>query len=195
MDVMYKQVNHVILGAGKGIALFILGGIAIHAFTMFFDYFLVSKPFHLNLHTNFIGSIFSTPMIPMIFVYGTSLLTIHFLWSRTKKALLLVQEKEIQKEKIELVFQSLQHITGLLAEHIGVYNAEIMGWVEFKKARGHLVSERVEKPTRNIARALQSLSKLSFLLPYTDTDNIPEKTEDIEKILSNKLDIIMNSKE
>jgi hypothetical protein len=107
--------------------------------------------------------------------------------------MLLVQKKEIQREKVELVFQSLQHITGLLAEHIAVYNAEIMGWIEYRKVKGYAVSKKVEKPAKNIARALESLSKLSFILPYTG--NIPENTGDIEKMLNSKLDIIMNSKE
>lgn len=193
MDARYKQINHIILRAGKGIVLFILGGIAIHTFTMFFDYFLVSEPFHLNLHTNFIGSVFSVPMVPMMFVYGTLCLLIYFLWDRAKRYLFLVQQKEIQKENLELVFLTMQRITGLLAEHITIYNSEVLSWIKSKKARGHLVSERVEKPTQNIARALESLSELSFLLPYTD--NNPENSEDIEKILSHKLDIIMNPKE
>lgn len=193
MDARYKQINHIILRAVKGIVLFILGGIAIHTFTMFFDYFLVSEPFHLNLHTNFIGSVFSVPMVPMMFVYGTLCLLIYFLWDRAKRYLFLVQQKEIQKENLELVFLTMQRITGLLAEHITIYNSEVLRWIKSKKARGHLVSERVEKPTQNIARALESLSELSFLLPYTD--NNPENSEDIEKILSHKLDIIMNPKE
>lgn len=193
MDDRYKQINHIILRAGRGIVLFILGGIAIHTFTMFFDYFLVSEPFHLNLHTNFIGSVFSVPMVPMMFVYGTLCLLIYFLWDRAKRYLFLVQQKEIQKENLELVFLTMQRITGLLAEHITIYNSEVLRWIKSKKARGHLVSERVEKPTQNIARALESLSELSFLLPYTD--NNPENSEDIEKILSHKLDIIMNPKE
>lgn len=181
---MYKQSNHIILRAGKGIALFILGGITIHTFTMFLDFFLVSESFHLNLHTNFIGSVFSIPMIPMMFVYGSLCLLIYYLWDRSRKSLLLVQQKEIQKERMELVFLSLQRITGLLAEHIATYNSEILGWIEFRKARGNLVSERVEKPTRNIAHALKSLSEFSFLFPYTG--NIPENIEEIEKIISNK---------
>jgi hypothetical protein len=188
-----KEFIHIILQVGKSVILFIIGGIVIHTLIMLFDYFLVPEPLYLDLRKNFTGSIFSTPMIPMIFVYGASFLTIHFLWSRTKKAMLLVQKKEIQREKVELVFQSLQHITGLLAEHIAVYNAEIMGWIEYRKVKGYAVSKKVEKPAKNIARALESLSKLSFILPYTG--NIPENTGDIEKMLNSKLDIIMNSKE
>ncbi len=188
-----KEFIHIILQVGKSVILFIIGGIVIHTLIMLFDYFLVPEPLYLDLRKNFTSSIFSTPMIPMIFVYGASFLSIHFLWSRTKKAMLLVQKKEIQREKVELVFQSLQHITGLLAEHIAVYNAEIMGWIEYRKVKGYAVSKKVEKPAKNIARALESLSKLSFILPYTG--NIPENTGDIEKMLNSKLDIIMNSKE
>lgn len=188
-----KEFIHIILQVGKSVILFIIGGIVIHTLIMLFDYFLVPEPLYLDLRKNFTGSIFSIPMIPMIFVYGASFLSIHFLWSRTKKAMLLVQKKEIQREKVELVFQSLQHITGLLAEHIAVYNAEIMGWIEYRKVKGYAVSKKVEKPAKNIARALESLSKLSFILPYTG--NIPENTGDIEKMLNSKLDIIMNSKE
>lgn len=193
MSFYHKEFIHIILQVGKSVILFIIGGMVIHTLIMLFDYFLVPEPLYLDLRKNFTGSIFSTPMIPMIFVYGASFLTIHFLWSRTKKALLLVQKKEIQREKVELVFQSLQHITGLLAEHIAVYNAEIMGWIEYRKVKGYAVSKKVEKPAKNIARALESLSKLSFILPYTG--NIPENTGDIEKMLNSKLDIIMNSKE
>jgi len=192
MNVRYKQVNHIILRGGKGVVLFILGGITIHTFTMFIDYFIVSESFHLNLHTNFIGSIFSVPMVPMMLVYGALCLLIYYLWERAKKYLFLVQQKEIQKENMELVFLTMQRITGMLAEHITVYNSEVLRWIKSKKARGHIVSGRIEKPTQNIARALESLSELSFLIPYTD--NIPENTEDIEKILSKKLNIIMNSK-
>jgi hypothetical protein len=68
-----------------------------------------------------------------------------------------------------------------------------MGWIEYRKVKGYAVSKKVEKPAKNIARALESLSKLSFILPYTG--NIPENTGDIEKMLNSKLDIIMNSKE
>ena len=193
MSFNHKEFIHIILQVGKSVILFIIGGMVIHILIMLVDYFLVPEPLYLNLRKNFTSSIFSTPMIPMIFVYGTLFLTIHFLWSRTKKALLLVQKKEIQREKVELVFQSLQHITGLLAEHIAVYNAEIMGWIEYRKVKGYVVSKKIENPAKNIARALESLSKLSFILPYTG--DIPENTGDIEKMLNSKLDIIMNSKE
>ena len=190
MNVRHKQVNHFIIILGKCIAFFIFGGIAIHTFTMFFDYFLVSEPFHLNLHTNFIDSVFSVPMIPMMLVYGTLCLLIYFLWGSAKKSLFLVQQKEIQREKVELVFKSMQRITGILVELIAANNTEILGWVESRKSKGQKVSNRVDKPARNIANALQSLSEFSFLVPYSD--NIPKDAEHIEKLLKSRLNIKTN---
>jgi hypothetical protein len=75
-----------------------------------------------------------------------------------KKALIFAHKKEVQSEKVELVFKSMQRITGILAEHIATHNTEIMNWVESRKIQGQQVSKKVENPTRKIAKALQSVS-------------------------------------
>jgi len=193
MDATPKRVTHMLLGSGKGIALFMLSGITIHTLTMFLDYFLVSTPFQLSLRTDFVQSVFAFPMVPMMLVYGSLSLLIHFFWDRAKKSIMLVQEKEFQKKRLELVFLTMQRVTGLLVEHIAVSNSEVLGWIESRKAKGNRVSEKVEKPTRNIARALHSLSESAFVLPYTDQP--PINTKDFEKILSKKLDKIMNPRD
>lgn len=193
MDVTHKRITQMLLSYGKGLALFILSGITIHTFIMFLDYNLVSAPIHFNLHADFIGSVFSVPMVPMMLVYGSLCLLTYLLWDRAKKSLLLVQQKEFQKKRLELLFLSMQRVTGLLAEHIAVYNAEVLGWIKSRKAKGNRVSEKVERPARNIALALHSLSESAFVLPYTE--HIPENTKDLERILSKKLDNILNSKE
>ncbi|MBW2605942.1 MAG: hypothetical protein JRE28_16810 [Deltaproteobacteria bacterium] len=131
---------------GKATALFMIGGIFIHTLTMFLDYYLVSEPLHLNLHKNFVDSIFSIPMIPMIAVYGLLLLAIYFFWDKKKKLSILAHKKEVQREKTELVLKSMQRMTGMLAEHIASHNAEILHWVESRKIRGQTVSQKVEKP-------------------------------------------------
>lgn len=170
---------------GKVFAVFIMGSIGIHLLVMLIDYYLMIRPFHLNLRENFVGTIFSAPMFPMMAAYGLSSLAIYLLWDRTKKAILYAREKEIQSEKVEAVLKSMQRITGMLAEHIATHNSEIMRWVEFRKRQGRLVSERVEHPNKKIAQALQSLSEISFILPYSE--NRPENVSDIEKILHGKL--------
>ena len=79
----------------------------------------------------------------------------------------------------------MQRITGMLAEHIAVHNAKIMVWVESRKRNGGRVSDNVDKSSKKIAHSLQSLSKISFIYPYTE--NRPENLADIEKMLQAKL--------
>jgi hypothetical protein len=165
----------------KVISVFIMGSIGMHLLVMLIDYFLIIKPFYLNLHENFVG----TPMYPMMGAYGLYSLGVYFLWERKKKAILLARKKEVQSEKVEAVLKTMQRITGMLAEHIATHNSEIMRWVEFRKSQGQLVSERVELPNKKIAQALHTLSEISFVLPYSE--NRPENVGDIEKILHDKI--------
>ncbi|MHC4458022.1 MAG: hypothetical protein ACYS0I_13240 [Planctomycetota bacterium] len=169
----------------KVISVFIMGSFGMHLLVMLIDYYLMIKPFYLNLRENFVGTIFSTPMYPMMGVYGLYSLGIYFLWERKKKAMLLAREKEVQNEKVEAVLKTMQRITGMLVEHIATHNSEIMSWVEFRKRQGRPVSGRVENSNKKIAQALHSLSEISFVLPYSE--NRPENVGDIEKILHDKI--------
>ena len=71
----------------KVIAVFIVGSLGMHLLVMLIDYYLMIKPFYLNLHANFAETIFSTPMYPMMGAYGLYSLGIYFLWERKKKAI------------------------------------------------------------------------------------------------------------
>jgi hypothetical protein len=169
----------------KTILVFIAGGIVFHLIVMFIDYFLMIHPFYMDLRNNFAGSIFSEPMVPMIGAYGLFSLGIYLLWEKTKKAVLFAREKEIQSENAETVLKSMQRLTGILAEHIASQNSEIMNWIEFRKKLGHPVPAKVENPSEQIAKALQSMSEVSFVIPYTE--NRPANACDFEKILFDKL--------
>jgi hypothetical protein len=46
------------------------------------------------------------------------------------------------------------------------------------------VSEKLEIPNRKIGKALQSLSEISFVTPYTASR--PKNADDIEKMLKDK---------
>ena len=170
---------------GKAFIVFIIGSLVVHLIVMALDYYLMIKPIYLNLRKDFVISIFSTPMLPMMFAYGLFSVTLYLLWEKKKKALLFAREKEIQSEKVEAVLKSMQHLTGILAEHIAIHNSEIMSWIEFRKRKGRPVSERVENPNKKIAKALQGLSELSFVIPYTQ--NRPQDVGEIEKMLKDKL--------
>lgn len=85
---------------GKVFAVFIMGSIGIHLLVMLIDYYLMIRPFHLNLRENFVGTIFSAPMYPMMAAYGLSSLAIYLLWGRAKKAKLYARENVGDIEKI-----------------------------------------------------------------------------------------------
>ncbi len=170
---------------GKAILVFLFGGIVFHMIVMFIDYFLMIEPFYLNLRENFTGSILSEPMVPMMGAYGLLSLGIYLLWEKTKNAVLVVREKEFQKENAEAVLKSMQRLTGIMAEHIASQNSEIMSWIEYRKRLGHPVPPKVENPRQQIAKAIQSMSELTFIVPYAD--NRPNNACEFEKILLDKL--------
>ena len=176
---------HITIYLGKLVIAFISGGILIHLLIMFLDYSFMTRPLYLNLHENFVGSIFSGPMIPMMVAYGLFTIGIYFLWGKMKKAILLARQKELQSEKVGDVLKSMQHITGMLAEHIATQNSQILGWIASQQTQGRTVSEKVQNASEKIAKALQSLSEVSFVFPYTE--NRPKDVGDLESLLKGKL--------
>ena len=166
---------------------FIIGSIGAHLIVMLLDYSLLTQPVYLNLRQNFVSSIFSYAMLPMIGVYGLFSIFSYSIWTRMKKALLRARAEEIKSEKVEAVLKSMQRITGMLAEHIATHNAEIMNWIESKKMNGNQVSKKIDEPCHKIANALHSLSEISFIFPYSK--NRPYDVAEIENILQDKLSL------
>lgn len=188
MRFQQKRIVPMFLRLGKAVIFFFFGGTLIHTTTMLLDHYLINESFHLNWQGNFVSSVFSVPMTPMMVIYGMSTLAISVIWARQKKAVLLANSIKVQSENTEAVLKSMQRLTGILAEHIAVRNAEIMHWIETRKNKGQQVSQKVEKPVWEIANAIQSLSAVSFVIPYTD--DRPKDVNDVEKLLRSKLDEI-----
>ncbi|NIV99220.1 hypothetical protein GWN26_08800 [Candidatus Saccharibacteria bacterium] len=176
---------HVGINFGNLVIAFITGGLFIHVFIMLLDYYLMAWPLYLNLRENFMGGIFSAPMLPMMATYGLFSVATYFLWKKMKKAALLAREQEIQNEKVNSVLKSMQTMTGMLAEHIAIQNSQILNWIALQKAQGRTVSEKVQQPSEKIAATLQSLSEVAFVFPYAE--NPPKKVRDIESLLKGKL--------
>jgi len=169
----------------KAIIAFLVGGIAVHFVVMLLDYFLMVKPLFLDLRTNFTDSVISTMMLPMIAAYGLLASTIYLLWEKKKRALLLAREANTQKEKVDAVLKSMQRITGLMAEHIAMQNSQVLGWIELRNKKGQTVSDKIEKPSKQIAKALQALSETSFIVPFSQRP--PADISELVDILKGKL--------
>lgn len=185
MDFPNKGGGETYIVIGKAILVFLSGGIVFHMIVMIIDYYLMVKPFYFDMRENFTGSIFSEPMMPMVGAYGLLSLGIYLLWEKTKKAALVVREKQLQTDNAEAVLKSMQRLTGIMAEHIASQNSEIMSWIEYRKRLGHPVPAKVENPSQQIAKAIQSMSELTFITPYTD--DCPSYAGEFEKILFDKL--------
>jgi len=165
---------------GKAIAAILVGSVLVNTAVMVIDFYLVGAPLRLSLETE-MGA------------YALFSLLVYILWNKLKKAMLLACEKEIQCEKDRAVIESLQRITGLLAEHISVHNAQIVEWLEFKRQKGEQVSKRVEQASQKISIALCSLSEMAFVCPYTD--NPSQYWSELENAIENSLEIDKSVKE
>jgi hypothetical protein len=185
MDYKIKLLSKTFIFCGKVIFVFAAGSIVFHMIVMLVDYFLNIQPLKLNLHENFPGSMISIPMIPMWIAYGLLSLVVYYLWGKSKTAVLYAREKEIQSENAKAGLKSLQRLTGLMVEHIASQNSEIMNWVEIRRKKGQPVSQKVETSNKKIAIALQSLSEISFVYPYTN--DRPQNILDFENELQNRL--------
>lgn len=157
---------------GKAIAVVLSGSIVVHTAVMLIDFYLLGLPFRLGLETE-MGA------------YGVLCLFVYLLWKKMKKAMLSACEKEIQCEENRAVIESLQRITGLLAEHIAIHNAEIIKWVKLKKEKGQQVSKRVQQASQGISLALNSLSKIAFVSPFGVDP--PEYLNQLEAALKDEL--------
>ena len=185
MDIQNKRITDAIISSAKAVFVFLAGGILFHLVVMFIDYYLIIKPLEFKGQENFSSSIFAEPMWPMMAVYGLLSLGLYLLWNKTKKAALAVREKELQREKAAAVLKSLQRLSGIMSENIASHNSEIVSWLALRKRLGHPVPAEVENPSNRIGEALQSLSELTYIVPYTG--NFSSNTREFEKILCEKL--------
>lgn len=176
------------LQVARAIIVFTFGGIVVHLAVMLLDYFLMIRPLRIDLRADFAVSIFSIPMFPMIAAYGLLVLAIYLLWEKKKNALLLAHKAKIKREKVDAALKSMQTITGFLAEHIAIQNSEILQWIEFRNRKGKIVSERVEKLSKKIAKTLQVLSETSFVIPFSE--HRPKDVAEIAAILNARLNEI-----
>jgi len=178
---------------GIFIAVITIGSIAIHAFVLIIDFYMIKQPLYLNLQEDFIGSIFSFPMIPMIAVYSIFILAISLLWTRMKESILKTNEFEMKAERERVIIESLQRITGIISQHVAVHNNEILAWIYARKESGKTVSPDLESASNKISQSLSVLSDIAFLMPHEG----PASQSDMmnyEKMLLERLEEVKEKK-
>ena len=171
---------------GKLLATIIASSIVIHVITMGIDFFTIKKPLYLDLDKDFVGSVFSFPMIPMIIAYGLLILVSYVLWFKMKKSLIHINEIEMKSIKKQAVINALQKASQLFAKHINEDTTALFQWMHDKKEKGQQIPVIIEQSFMNISMAVQALNKVSYLAPY-DEVNKENPDIDLENIFEDEL--------
>ena len=145
---------------------FIVGGSAVHLFVMLIDYYLMPSSLHMDLQTDFFGSVLALAMLPMAVTYGTCLLCVYYFWRKAKNTLALVYKKDAQRKEAEKTVQTMQRLTGILSQHLSSHNVEILHWVENRIQKTGSAPPSIERSSHKIAEAMKALSEVSFVSPY-----------------------------
>lgn len=130
----------------------------------------------------YITQLLSSYVVPLLAGQGVFFLAVYFEWQRKKKALLEAHRKELNQARQEAALQSTQNVVGFISEHVTANNAEILKWVQFRKGQKQQVSERVERASHSIARAMQALTELAFVYPYSQKQVQPVSTDSNQRI-------------
>ena len=124
-----------------------------------------------------------------LFTFGVLVLAIYYLYNKTRKTMLVLKEKELAYERRLAQEQAAQSVTVMMIDSLSRYNAEIQDWIATRKAAGQQPPLRVEEASRKIGQALNAMTELSFVAPYTG-ERGEYRYDDYTRVLRERLDEI-----
>ncbi len=169
------------------------GSLLLFGIVQFFSLSILKNKGYIDFDSSFFIQLLSLQMIPSLIAYILLVSFIFYLYRRTKKILSVLRENEIMIEREQAVIQTLQKVTGIMGEFISTQNSNIKDWIEKKYAKGEQVPLKVEESSMNIGRAMDTLSKMSFLTPYLDKTSV-RNIEDYTQYLQLHLNSIASKR-
>jgi hypothetical protein len=151
---------------GKNILIIALGTFFVTLFVKAVSLAILTRDVMNLMSIKMLMQLFSLQMLPNLIAFGFLIAAVYYLYQKTRKNMLHIHENEIELEREQVVLTMLQRITGLMAEYISAYNGEITQWIENRKKNGSQPPERIVTANRNISIALETLTKVSFVMPY-----------------------------
>jgi len=185
-----RGIIHVFTQFGKNVALVTSGTFIIHIFVKIISIAVLEKKSLVNFDTDFFLHLFSYQMIPSLIVYGILVSVLYYIFQKSKKMMVELSEIEIIEERHQAVMQTSQQITAMMVDYISEHNANIYEWIEKKKSKGQQVPNVIEESNENISKALNTMSRVSFVLPYLNSDH--NEVKDYTEYLNNNLKRISN---
>jgi hypothetical protein len=151
---------------GKDIALVVMGTLASYFFVQIITFFIMKNKIELLFDYSLFIRLFSFEMIPTLVSYGVLIAAMYYLYLKTKRVMTRLHEHELQRERDRTIVQTTQRLTGMMVHYIASYNTELRDWIRKKADKGEQPPAPIVKASDNIARALFTLSELSFVIPY-----------------------------
>ena len=162
-----------------------LGSVCVHIATLSIDYFSFTGPTADGL-TSVIHNQLTVHVLPIILAYGSLFTVIYFLWQKYHREIELQHEKDIQLRNKQAVLETTQQLTAIMAQYITRHNNEIREWIETRRVSGQ-VPPRLETANRKISEALEAMTEISYVLPYTDSNANTDYVKYLENVLSETL--------
>ena len=162
---------HIFSQFGKNIVIVSVATFFIHFTVKMISLAIIGKDFIENFNSRVFLQVFSLQMLPNLIVFAFLVSAVYYLFIKTRKMIIQLNENEIKVEKEQAVIRTMHKMTGLMAEFISVNNAEIKDWIEVKRRKGQKPPLKVINANEKISKVLEAMTKVSFVLPYIDLEN------------------------
>ncbi|PKL19343.1 MAG: hypothetical protein CVV49_01300 [Spirochaetae bacterium HGW-Spirochaetae-5] len=181
MSIFYTRIYQSI----KIFILIVFGSVCVHIVTLSIDYFSFTGPTADGL-SSAIHNQLTVHVLPIMLAYGSLFTVIYFLWQKYHREIELQHAKDIQLRNEQAVLETTQQLTAIMAQYITRHNNEIKEWIETRRINGQ-VPPRLENANRKISEALEAMTEISYVLPYTDKNTNTDYVKYLENFLSETL--------
>ena len=114
----------------------------------------------------FYNAFLAYQLAPAGAVFALLIGVIYHQYRKTRKMMIVLENKEVAAQREEAMVNTLQKFTAIMASSISRYNGEILQWAALKRIAGQQPPIRVVDASMKIARTLDALSQLSYVMPY-----------------------------
>jgi len=173
---------------GRGGTVVLSGTFLIHSLAEIVRILLMSTKEGRVINGEFFAELFSMHMMPNLSMYAILIVTGYTLYTKMQKMMIAMNENEMKEVREQTIMKTSQTLTSMVVGNIANHNKDIKEWIEGRKENGKNTPKKVEDASNKIGFALNALSEVSFVLPYTN-ENL--EIEDYQEYL----DMVMNGEQ
>ncbi len=170
---------------GRGGTIVLTGTFLIHSFAEIVRILLASSKEGRVLNGEFVAEMFSFHMLPNLSMYAILIITGYTFYRKMRQMMILMNEAELKEVRENTIMKTSQTLTSMVVSNIADHNRDIKEWIESRREKGKDAPKKLEEASNNIGNALNALSEVSFVLPYTNENlEIEDYQEYLEMLMS-----------